>query len=716
MLAIRDETQNDLSLISQYKDHTVKNPVNSLRAEDLPFNAYNVHTQQVRRLSITIQILDEKTKKVIETIHGRAEDGDISVNAASLIRRDASIKLLINEDLFPKPGSLLWFGNICKVYVGIDDNSSPDDMVNFLAGTFWIEEARYLLDSKGHYIDLKLKDKMMKWEDRQLEHALKIEIDTPIHAAVRTLMAHVGEVDFGIIDESREGEVVPYTIEYGIGEDLLSLVTELRDMYMDYVVGYDVAGGFEFRRVETQKEEYVEEPKWRFDTGHDTLKTLIEYDERYNFRNIRNRVIVYGGTSDVTGITPASEVRLTDSKSPFNINAIGEMTEVITEDRYVLNEQCNARAKYEVYKSSNFQEEVKITTVPIYLLDVFDIINVVHPFTKVESQYLIDQINIGLKVDSKMTILAHKLYYVSVEYGEEDVPLVDFIINGVESYGWIRLAEDLILNSFGIQASGDASLNITFISHVEGGFQASVTSYPTTRNQSLEIDLADYQEVDLDSKLGSYIAESNKNVGDSLSRVLTHEMFHAVMNDYLGHDKSLQSPVWFKEGFAELLHGAHSRFAADFKTLSDDNKKKEIIKTASWLLENNFDGSSSNYTASYMIAWAIYRVAKRYNMWTNMFHRLRNESNLTFNFLVKMLPISDSADSVKAAIIDEMSNNMGDIWAYLSQIPTDSTDTGSVLGVLGENYYGAPLTNETIINVPDYDGNSSIGFNLRFIK
>ena len=228
--------------------------------------------------------------------------------------------------------------------------------------------------------------------------------------------------------------------------------------------------------------------------------------------------------------------------------------------------------------------------------------------------------------------------------------------------------------------------------------------------------MADYQEVDLDSKLGSYIAESNKNVGDSLSRVLTHEMFHAVMNDYLGHDKSLQSPVWFKEGFAELLHGAHSRFAADFKTLSDDNKKKEIIKTASWLLENNFDGSSSNYTASYMIAWAIYRVAKRYNMWTNMFHRLRNESNLTFNFLVKMLPISDSADSVKAAIIDEMSNNMGDIWAYLSQIPTDSTDTGSVLGVLGENYYGAPLTNETIINVPDYDGNSSIGFNLRFIK
>lgn len=715
-MAIRDGEQNNLSLISQYKDHTVKNPVNSLRAEDLPFNAYNVHTQQIRRLSITIQILDEKTKKVVETIHGRTEDGNISVNAESLIRRDASLKLSINESLFPKPGSLLWFGNICKVYIGIDDNSRPNNMVNFLAGTFWIEEAGYSLDSDGHYIDLKLKDKMMKWEDRQLEYALKIEVDTPIHVAIRALMEHVGEVDFGVIDESREGEVVPYTIEYGVGDDLLDIITELRDMYMDYVVGYDVAGGFEFRRIETQKEEYVEEPKWEFDTEHDTLKTLIEYDESYNFRNIRNRVVVYGGTSDVTGITPSSEVRVTDSKSPFNINAIGEMTEVIIEDRYVLNEQCNARAKYEVYKRSNFQEEVKITTVPIYLLDVFDVVNVVHPFTKVESQYLIDSINIGLKVDSRMTISAHKLYYVSVEYGEEDVPLVNYIINGMETYGWIRLAEGLILNSFGIQASGDASLNVTFISHTEGGFQASVTSYPTTRNQSLEIDLADYQEVDFDSKLGSYIAGSNKNVGDSLSRVLAHEMFHAVMNDYLGHDKSLQTPVWFKEGLAELLHGGHARFDMDFRALSDDNKKQEIIKVADWLLENNFDGSSSNYTASYMIAWAIYRIAKRNTMWSNMFHRLRNENNLSFNFLVKMLPISDNVNSIKTAIIDEMSNNMDDIWTYLSQTPTDNTDTGSVLGVLGENYYGVPLTNETIINVSDYDGNSSIGFNLRFIK
>lgn len=716
-MSIGNQEINNLSLIRQYKDHTVKNPVDSLRAEDLPSNAYKVHTQQTRRLTITIQVLNEKTREVIETIQGRAEDGNITVIAESLIRRDATMRLSIDEGLFPKPGSLLWFGNICKVYIGIDDSSVSNGQVNFLAGTFWIEEAGYTLDERGHYIDLKLRDKMMKWEGKQLEYSMKIEIDTPIHVAVRALMEHIGETDFGIMDESREGEVVPYTIEYGIGEDILKLVTELRDMYMDYVVGYDVAGGFEFRRIETQKEEYVEEPKWSFDVNHDTLKTLIKYSENYNFRNIRNRVVVYGGTSDVTGFTPLSEARVTDSKSPFNVNAIGEMTEVIIEDRYVLNEQCNARAKYELYKKSNFQEEVKITTVPIYILDVFDVIEVIHPYTNIESQYLIDRINIGLNISSEMDIMAHRLYYVSVEYGEEDIPLVNYIINGIESLGWIRLAEDLILKSFGIQGSGDGSLNVTFINHGLGGFQAAVTSYPTTRNQSFEIDLADYQEVDFDSKLGGFIPESPRDNDDSLSRVIAHEMYHAVMNDYLGHDKAVQVPVWFKEGMSELLHGAaQGRFGSIYLSMNNTNKKAEIEKHAEWILNGNFNGTSEDYVASYMISWAVYKLAKENDMWETLHFRLKEENNIAFNFSIKMLPIAPNNYDVNQLILDKLKNGMGDIWDYMFLPESQKVDTGSVLGILGENYYGVPLTDETIINTNDYDGTTSIGFDLRFIK
>ena len=339
-------------LNQEYKDHTIENPVNSLRQEDLPNNAYTVHNQSIRVMHVTMQILDEKTQRVIETITGKADSGRIRVDSESMMRREAEIRLAIDADLFPKPDSLIWFGKICRIYVGIEDASKNKEVVNFLVGTYWIESVGYSLDANNHVINVSLLDKMMKWVDNKLEYATRIETGVPIHEAMKLLMEHIGETDFGHFDESREGEVVPYTIEYSIGDEVVNLITELRDMYMDYVIGYDVAGNFEFRRVATQQEGDLETPKWRFDAQDENLKTMISYDENYNLRNIRNRIVVYGGTSTVTGITPVGESRITDSKSPFNIHAIGEKTDIITEDRYVLNEQCTALARFEAFKSS----------------------------------------------------------------------------------------------------------------------------------------------------------------------------------------------------------------------------------------------------------------------------------------------------------------------------------------------------------------------------
>ena len=707
----------NIMLNQEYKDHTIENPVNSLRQEDLPNNAYTVHNQSIRVMHVTMQILDEKTQRVIETITGKADSGRIRVDSESMMRREAEIRLAIDADLFPKPDSLIWFGKICRIYVGIEDASKNKEVVNFLVGTYWIESVGYSLDANNHVINVSLLDKMMKWVDNKLEYATRIETGVPIHEAMKLLMEHIGETDFGHFDESREGEVVPYTIEYSIGDEVVNLITELRDMYMDYVIGYDVAGNFEFRRVATQQEGDLETPKWRFDAQDENLKTMISYDENYNLRNIRNRIVVYGGTSTVTGITPVGGSRITDSKSPFNIHAIGEKTDIITEDRYVLNEQCTALARFEAFKSSNFQEVASIVTVPIYILDVFDVVDVIHPYTRLESKYIIDEISFGLGVEDTMMVKAHKLYFVSLEYGEEQKPIVDYIINGINGYGWIRLSERLIERAFGIQGSGRATLNISFIDHGLGGFQASTTSYPTTENQSLEFDIADFTDIDFSDPLGGYIEGSSRNQSDSVSRIVAHEMLHIVMNDYLGHDKTVQIPVWAREGFSEGIHGGHRRFESVFLHLSNANKKAEIIKLAEWLLDDNFDGSSEDYVGGYLIFWAIYRIAKRNGLWNDMFYRMKQEENLAFNFLSKVIPVAETTKEIKDIIINELENNMDDIWEYLFKRPTRDTDTGSVLGILGEDIYGIPITDENIINIADYDGlEPSIGFKLKFIR
>lgn len=703
---------SEIALTRQYKDHTVPNPVDSNRLEDLPLHAYDVHNQPIRELSVTVQVLDEETDTVIETLNGYATDGNISVDASSMIQRTGKLDLIVTQDTFPQPSSLMWFNRYLKVYVGIEDSGTRETM-NFLVGTFWIDHSSYNIDENEQKVSFDLSDKMTKWEDSQLETAMKIERGTPIDVAIKMLMEHVGENKFGEMVEGRAGEVTPYTIEYGIGSNVMDLIKELRDMYMEYVCGYNVRGEFELKRIELQTQGALSEPKWRFDNDSSSMKTLLSFSEDYSLKNIRNRVLVYGGTSDVTGLTPSGESRLTDSKSPFNINAISKRTKVIVEDKYVTNEQCIAHAKYELHKSSSFQEISQITTLPIYFMDANDIIEIVHSYTGVESQYIIDSINFGLTIESVMNISARKLYYVSVEYGEEDMPLVDYVERGIRNYGWIRLAEDAIVTAFNVMGAGTAMINVSFENNIPGFEQARVQAYPTTNNQSMVFDLADMQYLDLESNIGEYINGANKSTGDNLTRLIMHEMFHVVLNDFLGYSKAIQLPLYFSEGMAELTHGARERFKYSFAHLSDANKKQELIKLADWVLDGNFTGASDDYTASFLVSWAIYRILKRQNNWENMMSRLRGESNLSLNFLTKLIPNASSTEDAKSMIMQEL-NTMTPIWDAL--FSNTVKDTGSVLGVMGENYYGMELTKDNIINPDNFIGEESVGFEIRIIK
>lgn len=701
----------NLSLEKIYKDHTVPNPVDDLRLEALPDNAFSVHSQPIRLLTVTIQVLDTETETVLETITGKAESGTIRVDGNSLVRRSASIRMMVDPDLFPQQGSLMWFDRTIKVYVGLDDTSKHDYTVNFLVGTFWVGDGLYNINSEESRLSFELEDKMMQYEDAELENALVINVGTPIHVAMRMMMEHVGETKFGEMVESRDGEVVPYTLEYKVGDKVMDVVKSLRDMYMDYICGYDVQGRFEFRRIESQREQDLPESKWRFDAEDSTLRTLLSFQESYNLKNIKNRVIVYGGTSDITGLTPMGETRITDVKSPFNIYAIGKRTKIITEPKYVTDEQCIAKAKYEVWKSSNFQEISTISTIPIYFLDAHDVIDVVHPFTKQENKYMIDSLDFSLGTESTMNIQAHKVYYVTLEYGEESVPLVDAIIRGISNYGWISLGEERVSQIYNIVGAGTATLSIVFEDVAIGGEQASITSYPSTKNQTMRFDLADLKDLDFNSPHGGYIEGSNRSKADNLNRVIAHEMFHAVMNDYLGHDKAILIPEWFKEGAAETISGIKLRYNSVHQGMSNESKKQALIARAEQLLDNNFTGVSEDYVASYLIMAAIYELSSK-STWDNLIIRMRNQSNIGINFLQKLLPIADTNEEVKALVMNKL-NTMSRVWNFLNN-PND-LDTGSFAGIHFMNLYGVPLTDSNIF-VPSSATVDSIGFKLEFIK
>ena len=695
-------------LEKEYKDHTIVNAVNSLLIDDLPSNVYSIHQQPIRNMSVTIQIIDENTSMVIETITGKTESGSVSIDSSSLIRRTADLTLQIDPDLFPRRESLIWFNRIAKVYVGMEDLSNYGEVTNFLLGTFWIDNVSLSVGTEDR-ISVSLSDKMTRYEDMKLETQMKLDPDTPIHESIKLLMEMMGETEFGYIEECEPNEVIPYTMNYKIGDSVLDVLKKLRDMYMDYVCGYNVNGEFEFRKITTQREEDIQETKWIFDTeAKNGMDLTMSFKEDYDLKGIKNRITVYGATGEKSGYTPSGEVRITDPRSPFNVYAIGKRSDVLIENKYVTDEQCLSKAKFEVWKTSTFQEKCIITCPPIYILDTLDVIEVKHPVTKVVSKYAIDNATIGLGIDGTMSITAHKIYTVSLEYGEEKLPIVDTIIKGINNYGWISLGEERIRDCYNIMGDGTATIIVRFQDNAVGGEQASIISYATTNNQTLIIDLADFEDIILDEQNGATL---HGNKGDYLDRVIAHEMVHAVMNDFFGHDLIIQFPIWFKEGFAEFLHGAKDRFLTVHSDLSKQEKKEALVSLAEKQLRGGWESSSNDYVSAYLIAIAIYRLSSREH-WRNLFPRIKSERNAGINFLQKLLPIAETTDGVVSRVVSEI-ENMDDVWSFLYD--ENDVDTGSVGGSHFMNIYNMPLDSETVFN--NFNAtDASIGFLLKFEK
>lgn len=695
-------------LEKQFKDHIVDNPITSLKEKDLPMEARQVHLQPLRNLEITMQVLDEKDDRVIETITGKATGGNIKMDSSSLIRRTGSITLSVDPDLFPEPNSLMWFGNCIRIYAGLKDLTKGVKTFNFLLGTFWIDEGSYSIDSENNTITISLSDKMTKFDENELEYPMEIPVDVPISQAMRLVMEHVGEKNFGEITQNDKGLVVPYTMKYNVGDSISTIITDIRDMYMDFVCGYDVMGNFEFKQITVQREDDVLEPKWRFDsTSNDRADLTLSFAESYNLKNIRNHVVVYGGTNENTGLTPVGEVRITDSKSPFNIDAIGARKKIITEDKLMTNDQCVSKARFDIWKLSNFQETATITTVPIYMFDAHDIIEITHPETKEVARYQIDSFDLGLDISANMSISAHKIYYIGLEYGEEMIPVVEGFIRGINNFGWLSLAEERIKDCYNIMGAGTNQLSVRFTEGDLGGTQASVTSYPTTKTQTLMIDITDFKDLDLESESG----DNGRSKGDYADRVLGHEMLHAVMNDYLGHDKAIEMPEYFKEGMAEFLHGAKDRFNSIGKNITNEEKRESLTLLSRSLLNGSWSSSSEDYVAAYLIAIAIYRLCDS-SQWKNLFIRLRDQSNLSINFLLKLLPIGETNEEVRDIIFNEI-ENMSDVWDML--FDENDEDTGSIGGYHFMNIYGARLNAENVFNNANAT-TDSIGFVVKIEK
>ena len=686
-------------------NQTLPNIITGMEAE-LNGRAASVMRQPIRNLQTTIQILDDDNT-IIDTITGRVTDGSINYSATSLTRRTGTLKMIVDQQYLPSNKSVIWFNKRVRVYQGIVDLTHyPREAVNFLLGTFWIDESALSISENSRSISITLSDKMNKWDGLGLENQLKKEHRTPMSEAMRGIMELIGETDFGYMYSSNEKEVMPYDYKKEVGTDIMDIIEDFRDMYMDFICGYNVLGQFEYRKIEMQKKDESRQVKWDFDsTIVDRADLTLSFSEAYNLKDVKNRVVIVGSTSTKTGYTPQGSVKVTDASNVFNVDAIGTRTKVIKNSDLTNDLQCVSQARYEIWKSAHFQEKVTIETIPVYPLQPNDLITITNPVTKKSYRYMIDTISTDLGVDGRMSIDAHKLYYLGLDYGTSEMPIVAAIKNGIEKLGWLSLAEQRIKDCYGISGDGKNTIIIRFVVNQVGGDQESTTAYLTSRNQTMELDIKDFEKLDLKSENG----DVGRSKGDYADRVLGHEMFHAVCNDFYGAPKTIDMPIWFKEGFAELLHGGKDRYESISGYTSYEEKKKALIARARKQLNGFWESTSEDYVSAYLIAAAMYYLCGSKESLQAMFQRLEQAENVNLNFLYKALPLTETAPQMIDKVIEEMEQMP--LWQYLNDI--SDTDTGSIGGNHMMNIYNRPLNAEDVFNNQEATC-ASLGFKLRY--
>jgi len=165
---------------------------------------------------------------------------------------------------------------------------------------------------------------------------------------------------------------------------------------------------------------------------------------------------------------------------------------------------------------------------------------------------------------------------------------------------WLAESERMIFDSYGLKADGNENLKIVFDDDPNSEFAATVSYNPA---QDDALSRATNQTLTLFTKAFPNGKAPDGGFSPNFSdRTIAHEMVHAVMGRTMDMD-SLDE--WFKEGTAELIHGADENVLRQLVAEDgDDTNHFTTADRAAYATDNTFfgawDSSGKHYSQAYL--------------------------------------------------------------------------------------------------------------------
>lgn len=339
------------------------------------------------------------------------------------------------------------------MFVGIDNPKNNMETTWWNLGLFLINNPNTVYSATERTVTFEGLDLMAKLTGRRSGQlpsaATQINQGESIAQTVKTIISDFAGFNRYIINDV--GYTVPYDIKKDMGSTIYDLLVELRDLYPNWEMFFDVDGVFHWQPIPSGKEDAII-------LDLDELKQNIVISESIDvdFENVKNNVIVYGRLENNNQVKAIAQD--TVENSPFNVDKIGEITYIVSDSNIPNNNFANLRAHYELYLHSRMNDSINLNIVPIYWLnDVNAKIKRTNEDMGLEGEYLIKSLTIPLDISSPMTINAMKIY----EDWEPEPEIEDIIETNM-------FITDTTSNSITVTMTTTSSSNITKVKLTEG--------------------------------------------------------------------------------------------------------------------------------------------------------------------------------------------------------------------------------------------------------
>ncbi|MBU2979983.1 flagellinolysin [Alteromonas sp. C1M14] len=165
---------------------------------------------------------------------------------------------------------------------------------------------------------------------------------------------------------------------------------------------------------------------------------------------------------------------------------------------------------------------------------------------------------------------------------------------------WLAESERMVEEHYGIKAQGDDTLTVLFNDDPNVGYLAAVSYFP---NQDDELSRATDQVLTIvTSKFPQGQDENGAYKPFYGDRTIAHEMTHAIMGQTMDMDALGE---WFKEGAAELIHGADERVLYQLSAVNGDledgyNDQDVAAFAQDTSFFDQWNNSSEHYAKGYL--------------------------------------------------------------------------------------------------------------------